>query len=138
MQMFQKVRLRAVSVVFGVLLSVFFSVGYAQGFDRLYPDSPNIVLAQSLEWVAVARDSVASPDAFTTIEPGVAPKPNFQPYTDETVLPTSEKQEAWARFALPVTDKLQTWYIRLPGQVIYKVSLYARDAQGNWQVQSAG
>jgi hypothetical protein len=37
-----------------------------------------------------------------------------------------------------VTDKLQTWYIRLPGQVLYKVSLYARDAQGNWQVQSAG
>ncbi|MCZ8254213.1 MAG: diguanylate cyclase, partial [Polaromonas sp.] len=47
-------------------------------------------------------------------------------------------QEAWARFALPATERLQTWYIRLPGQVLYKVSLYARDAQGNWQVQSAG
>jgi hypothetical protein len=78
-----------------------------------------------------------SPDAFTTAE-FAAPKHNFQPYTDDTILPTSEKQEVWARFALPVTDRLQNWYIRLPGQVLYKVSLYARDAQGNWQAQSAG
>jgi hypothetical protein len=28
-------------------------------------------------------------------------KQNFQPYTDDTILPTSDKQEAWARFALP-------------------------------------
>jgi len=125
-------------VFFGVLLCTFFSAGHAQVFDRLYPDSLSVVLAQPLEWVAVPKDSVASPDAFNTTESAAAPKQNFQPYTDDTILPTSEQQEAWARFALPVTDKLQTWYIRLPGQVLYKVSLYTRDAQGNWQVQSAG
>jgi GGDEF domain-containing protein len=125
-------------VFFGVVLCAFFSAGHAQVFDRLYPDSPGIALAQPLEWVAVPKDSVASPDAFTTAESGAAPKPAFQPYTDETALPTSATQEAWARFSLPATERLQTWYIRLPGQVIYKVSLYARDAQGNWQVQSAG
>jgi hypothetical protein len=65
-------------------------------------------------------------------------KRSFQPYTDDTILPTSDKQEVWASFALPVTENLQTWYIRLPGQAFFKVSLYARDAQGNWQVQSAG
>jgi GGDEF domain-containing protein len=133
--MFQKACLR---VFFGVLLCAFFSAGHAQIFDRLYSDSLSIVLAQPLEWVAVPKDSVASPDAFNTAESAAAPKQTFQPYTDDTVLPTSGQQEAWARFALPVTDKLQTWYIRLPGQVLYKVSLYTRDAQGNWQVQSAG
>lgn len=135
MQMFQKVCLR---VFFGVLLAAFFGASHAQVFDRLYPDSPSIALAQPLEWLAVPRDSVASPDAFTAAESGAAQKPNFQPYTDDTVLPTSNAQEAWARFALPATDKPQNWYIRLPGQAIVKVSLYARDAQGNWQAQSAG
>ncbi|AYQ28589.1 hypothetical protein DT070_11495 [Polaromonas sp. SP1] len=125
-------------VFFGLLLSAFFGVGHAQVFDRLYPDSLSIVLAQPLEWVAAPMGSIASPDAFSAAATGAAPKPDFQPYTDDTILPTSATQEAWARFALPATDKLQTWYIRLPGQVLYKVSLYARDAQGNWQVQSAG
>lgn len=135
MQMFQKVFLR---VFFGALLYAFFGAGHAQVFDRLYPDSPGLALAQPLEWLAVPKDSVASPDAFTTTESAAAPKLNFQPYTDDAVLPTSDTQEAWARFALPVTDKPQNWYIRLPGQAIFKVSLYARDAQGSWQVQSAG
>jgi hypothetical protein len=66
------------------------------------------------------------------------PSAGFQPYTDDTILPTSDKQEVWASFALPATDNLQTWYIRLPGQAFFKVSLYARDAQGNWQAQFAG
>ena len=125
-------------VYFGVLLCVFLGTGHAQVFDRLYPDSLSVALAQPLEWTVVPKDSVVSPDAFNQAEASAAPKPGFQPYTDDTVLPTSDQQEAWARFALPATERLQTWYIRLPGQVLYKVSLYARDAQGNWQVQSAG
>jgi two-component system, sensor histidine kinase LadS len=84
--MLQKARLR---VFFGVLLCAFFGAGHAQVFDRLYPDSLSIVLAQPLEWVAVPKDSVASPDAFTTADTGAAPKPAFQPYTDDTILPTS-------------------------------------------------
>jgi GGDEF domain-containing protein len=135
MRMIQKAGLR---VFFGILLCSLFGAGHAQVFDRLYADSPSIELARPLEWATVAKDSIASPDAFTTAESGAPQKQDFQPYTDNTVLPTSGKQEAWARFALPVTDKPQNWYIRLPGQAIFKVSLYARDAQGSWQVQSAG
>jgi GGDEF domain-containing protein len=122
---------------FFVLLCAFFGASHAQGFDRLYESSIQITLAQPLQWIAVPKDSVTSPDAFAAPEFAAA-KPGFQPYTDDTILPTSGKQEVWASFALPATENLQTWYIRLPGQAIFKVSLYARDAQGGWQVQSAG
>ena len=123
--------------LFSIVLCAFLGASHAQVFDRLYENSPSVTLAQPLQWVAVPKDSVTSPDAFGTAEFAAA-KPAFQPYTDDTILPTSDKQEVWASFALPPTDNLQTWYIRLPGQAIYKVSLYARDAQGAWQAQSAG
>lgn len=122
---------------FFIVLCAFLGASHAQVFDRLYENSPNVTLAQPLQWIAVPKDSVTSPDAFSTAE-FTAAKRSFQPYTDDTTLPTSDKQEVWASFALPVTDNLQTWYIRLPAQAIFKVSLYARDAQGNWQAQFAG
>ena len=105
----------------------------AQTFDHLYKDSATIVLAQPLEWVAVPKGSVSSPDAFAAAGPW-----HFQPYSDNTILPTSDRQEVWARFALPVTASLQTWFIRLPGQPLFKLSLYSRDAQNGWRIQSAG
>lgn len=120
-----------------MLLCAIFGASHAQVFDRLYENSPQITLAQPLQWVAVPKDSVTSPDAFSGAESG-AEKRVFQPYTDSTILPTSEAQEVWASFALPVTENLQTWYIRLPAQAIFKVSLYARDPQGGWQVHAAG
>lgn len=123
---------------FFMLLSAFLGASHGQGFDRLYESSVQVTLAQPLQWIAVPKDSVTSPDAFATPEFAAAAKPGFQPYTDDTILPTSGTQEVWASFALPVTDTLQTWYVRLPGQAIFKVSLYSRDAQGGWQVQSAG
>lgn len=116
-----------------LLLSALFGASHAQIFDRLYEDSATLTLAQPLQWVAVAKGSVDSPDAF-----GAAGPWDFQAYTDDTLLPTSDRQEAWARFALPVTANLQTWYLRLPGQAIFRMSLYSRDPQGRWQVQSAG
>jgi GGDEF domain-containing protein len=134
MYMYRNVSLRG---LFFLLLCAFFSASHAQVFDHLYEDSVEVTLAQPLQWLAVPRDSIASPDAFG-VESGAAEKQKFQPYTDDTILPTSDKQEVWASFALPVTDTLRTWYIRLPGQAIHKVSLYSRDAQGGWQVQSAG
>jgi GGDEF domain-containing protein len=121
-----------------MLLCAIFGASHAQVFDRLYENSPEIPLAQPLQWIAVPKDSVTSPEAFGTAEFAAAAKRGFQPYTDSSILPTSDKQEVWASFTLPATENLQTWYIRLPGQAIYKVSLYARDAQGAWQVQSAG
>lgn len=122
---------------FFMLLCAFSGAGHAQAFDHLYESSARITLAQPLKWVAVPRDSITSPDTFATAEFAAA-KRDFQPYTENTILPTSNTQEVWASFALPVTETLQTWYIRLPGQAVYKVSLYSRDAQGSWQVHAAG
>src|SRR3982751_561435 len=134
MPMSFKVRLRG---LFFMLLFAFCGAGHAQVFDRLYEYSAQLTLAQPLQWIAVPRDSIASPDVFATAEFATA-KRTFQPYTDDTVLPTSDTQEVWASFSLPSTENLQTWYIRLPAQAIYKVSLYSRDPQGSWQVHAAG
>ncbi len=116
-----------------MLMCAVLGPAHAQVFDRLYEDSPQPVLAQPLSWVAAPIGSVASPDAFADTRNW-----NFQPYGANTILPTSATQEAWARFALPATQIPQTWFIRIPRQTVVKVSLYARDMQGNWSYQSAG
>ena len=115
-------------LLFGIL-----GPAHAQVFDRLYENSPQPVLAQPLSWVAAPKGSVASPDAFADTTNW-----NFRPYGPDTIVPTSAKQEVWARFALPATATPQTWFVRIPRQTIVKVSLYARDMQGNWRSQSAG
>ncbi|WP_177218904.1 7TM diverse intracellular signaling domain-containing protein [Polaromonas sp. OV174] len=122
---------------FLTLLCAFFGAAHAQAFDHLYESSARIALSQPLQWVAVPKGSVASPEVLSADSP-TAGSWNFQPYTDDTTLPTSDKQEVWARFALPLTPSLQTWFIRLPGRAIFKVSLYSRDPQGGWKVHSAG
>jgi GGDEF domain-containing protein len=130
MPMYRKASLRS---FFMVLLCLVLHTGHAQDFDRLYGDSVTPALARPLQWVAVPKDSVASPDAFAAAGPW-----SFQPYTDDTVLPTSDRQDVWATFSLPATGTLQTWFIRLPGQVLFKASLYSRGPQGGWLVQAAG
>lgn len=131
-----------------MLLCAFWGSVPAQTFDHLYQDSATLVLAQPLEWAAVAKESVSSPDAFSGFASSassasfssfaVPGSGRFQPYLSNTILPTSDQQEVWARFALPATSTLQTWFIRLPGQPLFKLSLYSRDAQGGWRIQSAG
>ena len=116
-----------------LLLCLAGGAGQAQVFDRLYADSAQIVLAQPLEWLAAPKGSVATPDAFTA-----SGNWNFQPYTADTTLPTSERQEAWARFTLPATETSQIWFLRIPRLTIVKTSLFSRDALDNWRVQSAG
>lgn len=113
------------------LLCAVLTPGHAQVFDRLYDDSPRPVLAQPLVWVAAPKGSVLSPDALADAD-------NFQPYGAETVLPTSDKQEVWAKFALPATDTPQIWFLRIPRHAIVKTTLFSRDAGGDWQGQSAG
>ena len=106
----------------------------AQVFDRLSVNSAPITLAQPLEWVAVPKDAIATPEEFKR-------QPDswrFQPYTKSTVLPTSGKVEAWARFTLAVTPNRQLWFVRIPRASIVKVSLYTQDLSGQWQMQSAG
>ncbi|GAB3469182.1 7TM diverse intracellular signaling domain-containing protein [Polaromonas eurypsychrophila] len=117
----------------GVLLCLALPPGQAQDFGRLYGDSVTITLAEPLQWVAVPKGSIASPDAFTAAGPW-----RLQPYTGTTALPTSASQDVWATFALPPTESLQTWFIRLPGQALVKASLFSRGPQGEWLIQSAG
>jgi hypothetical protein len=128
--MYRKASLR---IFFLVLLGLVLRAGHTQDFGRLYSDSVTITLAEPLRWVAVSKGTVASPEAFTAAGPW-----GLQPYTDNTVLPTSEGQDVWASFSLPATETLQTWFIRLPGQKIVKASLFSRGPRGDWLVQAAG
>ncbi|MEO6015738.1 MAG: 7TM-DISM domain-containing protein, partial [Polaromonas sp.] len=130
-------RTASLRVFFLMLLCAFSGAGHAQVFDRLYKDSPRITLAQPLQWVAVPKDSIASPDALMAGDATTGPR-RFQPFTDDGALPTSSTQDVWATFSLPATEALQTWYIRVPGQAIFRVSLFSRNPQGGWRVQSAG
>ncbi|MDP3828847.1 MAG: hypothetical protein Q8Q74_20010, partial [Polaromonas sp.] len=114
-------------IFFLVLLGLVLRAGHTQDFGRLYSDSVTITLAEPLQWVAVPKGTIASPDAFTA-----AGSWGLQPYTDSTVLPTSGKQDVWATFSLPATETLQTWFIRLPGQALVKASLFSRGPQGEW------
>jgi len=118
---------------FGVLLCLVLQPGQAQDFGRLYDDSVTITLSEPLQWVAVPKGSIASPDAFTAAGPW-----RMSAYTGTTALPTSASQDVWATFSLPATESLQTWFIRLPGQPLIRASLFSRGPQGDWLVQSAG
>ncbi|MDO9114262.1 MAG: 7TM diverse intracellular signaling domain-containing protein [Polaromonas sp.] len=126
-------RKASVRIFFLVLLGLVLRAGHTQDFGRLYSDSVTITLAEPLQWVAVPKGTIASPDAFTA-----AGSWGLQPYTDSTDLPTSGRQDVWATFSLPATASLQTWFIRLPGQALVKASLFSRGPQGEWLTQSAG
>jgi GGDEF domain-containing protein len=119
--------------LFLVLMCMVLQTGHAQDFDRLWGDSVSIALAEPLQWVAVPKGSVTSPDAFIAADPWP-----LQPYTSTTALPTSDTQDVWVTFSLPATQTLQTWFIRLPGQGLFRVSLFSRGPQGEWLVQTAG
>lgn len=106
----------------------------AQVFDTLYPGSKQIRLALPLEWTEVTKGSVSTPDQFMATPEAW----RFKPYTANTVLPTSAKQEVWVRFTLPVTETSEIWFIRIQRISIFKASFYARDWQGNWAVALAG
>jgi GGDEF domain-containing protein len=106
---------------------------HSQDFNRLYEDSVTTPLATPLQWVAVPKGSVPTPDALANTGSW-----NFQPYARNTVLPTSPRQDVWATFSLPATESPQTWFIRMPGQVVSKTRLFSRGPASEWRVQSAG
>jgi GGDEF domain-containing protein len=130
MRMYKRAGLR---IFFLLLLCLGLRAGHTQDFGRLFGDSVTIALAEPLQWVAVPKGSIVSPDAFLAAGPWP-----LQPYTESTVLPTSGTQDVWATFSLPATESLQTWFIRLPGQALVKASLFSRGPQGDWRVQAAG
>ena len=121
--------------IWWLLLLGFVSVaGHAQVFDRLYADSAQITLARPLEWVAAPKGTVVTPDQFIALPDAW----RFQPYTASTVLPTSDKQEVWVRFTLPITTNRQVWFVRMARASIVKASFFSQDAAGQWQPQFAG
>ena len=65
-----------------LLLCLTSATGHAQVFDRLYPDSAQIILAQPLEWVLAPKGSVVTPDVFSALPEDW----RFKPYTANTVL----------------------------------------------------
>jgi GGDEF domain-containing protein len=113
------------------LLCATFITAHAQVFDRLHESSPQPLLAKPVVWVAVPRGSVSSPDELADVY-------NFQPYRVNTILPTSDNEEVWVKFALSATDVPQVWFMRIPRHTIIKATLFSRDASGNWQGKSAG
>lgn len=111
----------------------------AQAFDRLYADSPQPILAAPLQWVAVPKPenpsaAAASPAVFVSAPGAWA----FADVKRGLKLPTSATQDVWLRLTVAPTATVDIWYLRMPRINLYKVSLYSQDAQGAWQVQSAG
>ena len=106
----------------------------AQTFDRLNDQSPQPVLAAPLEWLSMPATTGGLPGAFVA---GTQAWP-FQAYTPSTVLPTTENQDAWARFTLAATSKPQVWFVRMARVGINRISVFTQDAQTGWSVQSAG
>ena len=124
---------RCLRSFFGLLLCLVLQAAHAQDFDRLYEGSATVALAAPLQWVAVPKGSITTPDAFTAAGPW-----DLKAYSGTTALPTSDKHDVWVTFSLPTTPVLQTWFIRLPAQAVTKASLFSRSPQGGWMVQSAG
>jgi two-component system, sensor histidine kinase LadS len=110
----------------------------AQEFGRLYADSVTLKLAQPLEWLAVPKCSIESPNAFVNASQTPARAWAFRPYLSTDALPTSDTQEVWVRFSLPATALSQTWFVRVPRLTIGRVDFFQASEQGLWTMESAG
>ena len=131
--------MRAFVAVSLLLLACWGPRAQAQEFDRLYASSAQPVLAAPLQWVAVPKAENASaaraaPAVFVNAPAGWA----FEDVKPGVKIPTSPTQNVWMRFTLAPTAAVDVWYLRMPRINLSNVSLYTRDAQGAWQVQSAG
>jgi two-component system, sensor histidine kinase LadS len=127
-----------VRLVWLFFLCVLASAASAQAFDRLYADSLTLKLAQPLEWVAVPKGSVDSPNAFVNASQSPARAWAFRPYLPTDALPTNDAQEVWVRFSLPATALPQTWFVRVPRLTIWRIDLFHSTEQGRWLIESAG
>jgi two-component system, sensor histidine kinase LadS len=106
----------------------------AQEFDRLSDDSPRLTLAAPLQWQAVPKGAMLSPDAFQAA--GTAQ--GFAVYTPSVRLPTSKQNDVWLRFALPATSAPEQWYLRIPRLSLERATLYSQDTSNLWTQVSAG
>jgi two-component system, sensor histidine kinase LadS len=106
----------------------------AQDLARLSDDSPTLVLAAPLQWLAVAKGTVHNPDVFHA----AGKAPGFAAYTPSAVLPTSRQSDVWLRFALPITNTPEQWYLRIPHLSIERAVFYFQDNANRWMTLSAG
>ena len=114
----------------------------AQSFDKLYDESAQPELAAPLQWVAIPKSGDLPADENPLGGPAAfidnPSRWSFKNTTSSTLIPTSTTHDVWMHFTLAPTTTPQTWYLRFPRVNPVKVSLHARDLQGNWQTQSAG
>jgi hypothetical protein len=106
----------------------------AQELARLSDASPALALASPLQWLAVPKGTVQSPDAFQAAEQSQG----FAAYTPSTQLPASKHSDVWLRFDLPATSTPEQWYLRIPHLSLERAVLYAQDPANSWKTQSAG
>jgi two-component system, sensor histidine kinase LadS len=106
----------------------------AQELARLSDDSPALALAAPLQWLAVTKGTVQNPDVFQAADKA----PSFAAYTPSIMLPTSHKNDVWLRFALPITNAPEQWYLRIPHLSIERAVFYFQDNANRWVTLSAG
>jgi two-component system, sensor histidine kinase LadS len=106
----------------------------AQGFARLFDDSKTLQLTTPLQWQALPRGAIQTPEAFAD----TAKNQGFKVLSKDAALPTGPDQEVWLRFALPATIAPEIWYLRIPRLGVERIVLYQQDGKGVWQTQTAG
>jgi two-component system, sensor histidine kinase LadS len=129
-----------VRFVWLLILWALASAASAQEFGRLYAESVTLKLAQPLEWIAVPKGSVDSPNAFVNASqsPTSSRTWAFRTYLPTDALPTNDAQEVWVRFGLPATTMPQTWFVRVPRLTVWRIDFFFSTEQGLWMKESAG
>ncbi len=106
----------------------------AQDFARLFDSSKTLQLATPLQWQALPRGAIKTPDAFAE----TAKSKGFKVLETDAALPTGPDEEVWLRFTLPATNAPEIWYLRIPRLGVERIVLYQQDRKGVWQTQTAG
>jgi two-component system, sensor histidine kinase LadS len=106
----------------------------AQDFARLFDDSKTLQLTTPLQWQALPKGAIKTPDAFAD----AAKSQDFKVLATDAALPTGPDQEVWLRFTLPATSAPEIWYLRIPRLGVERIVLYQQDGKGVWQALTAG
>lgn len=62
----------------------------------------------------------------------------WQPTGGDTIYRIGKGQALWLRFTVPPAPVAEHWYLEIPYAGVDKVTLFARDAAGQWIARSAG
>ena len=105
-----------------------------QQLGQLFDDSRVLQLAEPLQYQMLPRGTVLNPDELSS--PSLAGK--FTLLTEQQVIPTDSRNEAWLRFSMPATSSPQIWFMRIPRMNIERVTLFYLDNKQRWMQQVAG